>query len=224
MSEENLSWFNKKHNNKYKTELLYNWALDIPLKEISKDYRKELSLEDKIIYFYGGNMGHAQDMLNLLRLAKNMMIYTQSHFLFVGAGDEVEIMKDFIKKENIKNTTILPAVNQKEFLNILSQIDVGLFSLNFNHKTHNFPGKLLGYMCESKPILGSINPGNDLKSVVEESSAGLISINGEDEILFENAKYFLDNQKRTEIGNNANILLKNKFSVQSAVKKILNNL
>lgn len=224
MSEENLSWFNKKHNNKYKTELLYNWALDIPLKEISKDYRKELSLEDKIIYFYGGNMGHAQDMLNLLRLAKNMMICTQSHFLFVGAGDEVEIMKDFIKKENIKNTTILPAVNQKEFLNILSQIDVGLFSLNFNHKTHNFPGKLLGYMCESKPILGSINPGNDLKSVVEESSAGLISINGEDEILFENAKYFLDNQKRIEIGNNANILLKNKFSVQSAAKKILNNL
>ena len=37
-------------------------------------------------------------------------------------------------------------------------------------------------------------------------------------------KYFLDNQKRTEIGNNANILLKNKFSVQSAAKKILNNL
>lgn len=133
-------------------------------------------------------------------------------------------MKDFITKEKIINTTILPSVNQKEFLDILSQIDVGLFSLNFNHKTHNFPGKLLGYMCESKPILGSINPNNDLKIVLEESSAGLISINGEDKILFDNAKKFLDDKVRIEIGNNANLLLKNNFSVQSAAKKILKKL
>jgi len=220
MSEENLNWFNKRYTNNYKTEVLYNWASNIPLKNISNNYRKKLVLEDKIIYFYGGNMGHAQDMLNLLRLAKNMMVYPRAHFLFVGAGDEVEMMKDFIVKEKIINTTILPSVNQKEFLDILSQIDVGLFSLNFNHKTHNFPGKLLGYMCESKPILGSINPNNDLKIVLEESNAGLISINGEDKILFDNAKKFLDDKTRLEIGNNANLLLKSKFSVQTAVKKI----
>ena len=60
-------------------------------------------------------MGHAQDMLNLLRLAKNMMICTQSHFLFVGAGDEVEIMKDFIKKENIKILIIKRIIFQENY-------------------------------------------------------------------------------------------------------------
>lgn len=221
MSQENLNWFNKKYDNKYKTELLYNWASDIPTSNEDNGYRKKLNLEDKIIYFYGGNMGHAQDMMNLIRLAKNMQEFPQAHFLFVGAGDEVELMKDAVKKENIKNTTILPPVNQKKFLEILSQVDVGLFSLNYNHKTHNFPGKLLGYMCESKPILGSINPNNDLKEVIEEANAGLISINGEDEILFDSAKKLLDDRTRLEIGNNTNLLLKNNFSVQSAVKKIL---
>lgn len=221
MSEENLNWFNKKYNNIYKTELLYNWTLNEPLMNITKNYREELALEDKIIYFYGGNMGHAQDMLNLLRLAKNMMIYPQAHFLFVGAGDEVEIMKNFILREKITNTTILPSVNQKEFLDILSQIDVGLFSLNYNHKTHNFPGKLLGYMCESKPILGSINPENDLKKVIEDHNAGLVSINKQDEVLFDNAKKLLDKKTRFEKGNNANLLLNSTFSVQSAIKKIL---
>lgn len=106
MSEENLNWFNKKYTNNYETEVLFNWASNISLENISNNYRKELFLEDKIIYFYGGNMGHAQDMLNLLRLAKNMMVYPQAHFLFVGAGDEVE--RFYNKRKNYKyyNTAI----------------------------------------------------------------------------------------------------------------------
>lgn len=221
MSQENLNWFNQKHNNRYKTELLYNWASDTPTLNEDNGYRKKLNLEDKIIYFYGGNMGHAQDMMNLIRLAKNMQEFPKAHFLFVGAGDEVETMKDTVKEQNIKNTTILPAVNQKKFLEILSQVDVGLFTLNYNHKTHNFPGKLLGYMCESKPILGSINPHNDLKEVVKSANAGLISVNGEDELLFENAKKLLDDESRKTIGENANKLLKDSFSVEATVKQIL---
>lgn len=221
MSQKNLDWFNKKHNYKYKTELLYNWASDTLNLNKNIKYREKLSLEDKIIYFYGGNMGHAQDMMNLIRLAKNMQEFPKAHFLFVGAGDEVEIIKNAVKEQNIINITILPPVNQKEFLEILSQVDVGLFTLNYNHKTHNFPGKLLGYMCESKPILGSINPSNDLKEVVEDANAGFISINGKDDLLFENAKKLLDDKTRKTIGANAKQLLKDSFSVKSTIKQIL---
>lgn len=221
MSEKNLLWFNKQYKNMYQTEVLYNWTSNVALRNITKDYRKELNLDNKVIYFYGGNMGQAQDMLNLLKLAKNMLNEEQAHFLFVGTGDEIDIMKNYIMKEKLTNTTMLPSVNQKEFLNILSQIDVGLFSLNCNHTTDNFPGKLLGYMCESKPIVGSINPGNDLKKVVEDANAGLISTNGEDELLYTNAKYFLNEKNRLTIGTNANNLLQKRFSVETAVEKIL---
>ena len=30
-------------------------------------HRKSLGLENKVVYFYGGNIGHAQDMLNIVR-------------------------------------------------------------------------------------------------------------------------------------------------------------
>ena len=46
---------------------------------------------------------------------------------------------------------------------MLASFDIGLFSLHRNHKTHNFPGKILSYMSFSKPILGSCNVGNDLR-------------------------------------------------------------
>ena len=55
---------------------------------------------------------------------------------------------------------------------MLAEFDVGLFTLHKDHTTHNFPGKLLGYMVQRLPILGSINKGNDLKEIVENANAG----------------------------------------------------
>ncbi len=221
MSQKNLEWFNKKYNLNNKTELLYNWASNTPLTTKINKYKKLYNLENKIVYFYGGNMGHAQDMMNIVRLAQNMKNHTDAHFVLVGAGDEVELIKNKIVENDIKNITLLPSVNQEIFKEMLSEFDIGLFTLNYNHQTHNFPGKLLGYMCESKPILGSVNPNNDLKDVIESANAGYISITGQDELLYENALKLLDDKTRINMGENANNLLDRLFTVKSIAKQIL---
>ena len=221
MSQKNLEWFNKKYNLNNKTELLYNWASNTPLTTKINKYKKLYNLENKIVYFYGGNMGHAQDMMNIVRLAQNMKNHPDAHFVLVGAGDEVELIENKIIEDDIKNITLLPSVNQEEFKEMLSEFDIGLFTLNYNHQTHTFPGKLLGYMCESKPILGSVNPNNDLKDVIESANAGYISITGQDELLYENALMLLDEKTRIDIGENANNLLDRLFTVKSIAKQIL---
>lgn len=221
MSQKNLEWFNKKYNLNNKTELLYNWASNTPLTTKVNKYKKLYNLENKIVYFYGGNMGHAQDMMNIVRLAQNMKNHPDAHFVLVGAGDEVELIENKIIEDDIKNITLLPSVNQEEFKEMLSEFDIGLFTLNYNHQTHNFPGKLLGYMCESKPILGSVNPNNDLKDVIESANAGYISITGQDELLYENALKLLDDKTRINMGENANNLLDRLFTVKSIAKQIL---
>ena len=63
---------------------------------------------------------------------------------------------------------------------MLREFDVGLISLDRGLKTQNFPGKLLGYLYFAMPVLASINPGNDLRLVLEESGAGLVCENGSD--------------------------------------------
>ncbi len=99
-----------------------------------------------------------------------------------------------MEQEALKNMTLLPSVSQDEFKQMLAEFDVGLFTLDKDHITHNFPGKLLGYMVQELPILGSINAGNDLKEIVEEAGAGLVTVNGEDEILYENALKLLNDK------------------------------
>ncbi|MFI3191061.1 glycosyltransferase WbuB [Crenothrix sp. D3] len=220
-SPKNLEWFAKTSGTHKPLELLYNWASNTPILEQSNYYRKKLGLENKVVYFYGGNIGHAQDMMNIVRLAKNMLSIENIHFVLVGKGDEFDLVQQAIKIENLKNMTLLPAVSQAEFKAMLSEFDVGLFSLHRDHTTHNFPGKLLAYMVQSIPILGSVNIDNDLQEVIENAQAGYVTVNGEDDKLFENACKLQDEVLRKLMGQNSKKLLHDTFSVEVAVDKIL---
>lgn len=174
------------------------------------------------MFFYGGNIGHAQDMTNLMRLARTMRTEPLAHFLFVGQGDEVELIHQLKAEWQLDNVTIKPSVTQQVYRELLTQIDVGLFSLSAKHTAHNFPGKLLGYMVESLPILGSVNAGNDVIDLINNHSAGFVFENGDDEALSNAAKVLLlSREHRIKCGEQARTLLENYFSVESAVSQIL---
>jgi glycosyltransferase involved in cell wall biosynthesis len=227
MSPKNLELFDKTFDQKFSTHVLFNWA-DTKRPEfvsVKLNLRKNLGLEGKVIFFYGGNIGHAQDMENLMRLAVSLKDKEGFHFLFIGQGDEVDLVKGCIKRESLMNTTFLPSVSQEEFKYILRQVDIGLFSLAYSHKAHNFPGKILGYMVESLPILGSVNPGNDLSDVILSADAGYVFVNGDDNSLRDAAiELAFSNDLRKRLGANANDLLRQSFSVDSAAKSIIEHL
>lgn len=223
MSDRNISVFNQYHSG-YHTHVLRNWAAINPILP-SIFYRESLGLKNKIIFFYGGNIGHAQDMHNLMKLAKGMKPYEGAHFLFVGQGDEVDLIKKLIIEWDLHNTTYLPSLNQDEFKILLSEVDVGLFSLAKEHSSHNFPGKLLGYMVQSIPILGSVNAGNDLIPLINQSNSGYIHVNGEDDLLLQSAiSLYNDKKIREEIGNNGFKLLQNEFNVTTIASSIIKKL
>lgn len=206
---------------RYHLEVLYNWA---NLKEDNVpygNYREQLGLKDKVVFFYGGNIGIAQDMDNIVRLAENLRD-EPAYFLLVGDGSEVGRLREIIRRKKITNITIHQAVDQKRYLAMLSEFDVGLISLDRKFKTQNFPGKMLGYMYYSMPILASVNPGNDLKETLEEKHAGLVCINGDDTRFRDNAIQLIrDSNLRRQLGLNARSLLESTFSVSRAAKQII---
>lgn len=224
-SHENLDYFAAGGvNNKYRLDVLYNWCKTDGEKIISSHYREKLGLNGKVVFFYGGNIGVAQDMDNIIRLATRMRDESSAFFLLVGEGSEVQRLRSIVVAEGLTNIAVHDAVGQEEYFSMLSEFDVGLISLDRALKTHNFPGKLLGYMYHSLPVLASINPGNDLKNIIEEHHAGLVSINGEDDQLAANARSLLtDTGLRKGLGKNARKLLESSFSVQRAASQILSH-
>ncbi|MFZ2582228.1 MAG: glycosyltransferase family 4 protein [Citrobacter portucalensis] len=226
MSDRNKDIFINKYSDKYNVQVLFNWANFKSIDIIPHStLLSKMSLQDKVIFFYGGNIGHAQDMMNLMRLVKSMAYRDDVHFLLVGQGDEVPVVENFILDNSLNNCTYLPSITQCEFKSVLKVVDVGLFSLAKNHSVHNYPGKLLGYMANKLPILGSVNEGNDVMQVINSAKAGFAFVNGNDEALL-NAAISLaeDTQLRKSLGNNAFSLLQEKFSVEMAADTILKNL
>ena len=224
-SPDNLLYF-KKNNlfNKFKIEVLYNWTSLINTENLKTNFRLKLGLEDKVVFFYGGNLGQAQDLQNIIRLASRIQNERSAYFLIVGDGTESTKLKKLISELHLNNISILKSVDQSTYFAMLSEFDVGLISLEKNFRTSNFPGKMLGYMQYSKPILASINSGNDLKEILLDNNAGLVSINGEDNQLVTNCLYLIQNKyARIKIGNNGHILLKNIFSVNNASSQILSH-
>lgn len=226
MSEKNKEIFIDKHRDRYKVQTLFNWADFNGVECIPHtSLLSELSLLGKTIFFYGGNIGHAQDMMNLMRLISSISYRSDIHFLLIGQGDEVPLVEKFIIDNSLSNCTYLPSIKQDEFKSVLKVVDVGLFSLAKNHSVHNFPGKLLGYMANRLPILGSVNKGNDVMQIINEASAGFAFENGDDEALLNAAITFADDiQLRRRLGDNAFSLLRDKFSVEMAADTILRNL
>tara|TARA_B100000953_G_scaffold295422_2_gene286608 strand:- start:423 stop:1610 length:1188 start_codon:yes stop_codon:yes gene_type:complete len=221
-SPKNEVWFNAKFKLEHKTEVLYNWSNESPLDNLSNTYRSKLGLKNKLVFFYGGNMGEAQDMMNLVRLAKNLLPFKSAHFVFAGSGNEVDLIKSAILKNNLTNLTLLDPVDQEAYRKMLSEFDIGLFSLHKDHSTHNFPGKLLGYMAQGLPILGSVNTDNDVKEIINNFHAGMISINGEDQIFAQNAiKLIEDAELRKELSTKSYELLKSTFSIKSAIRTMV---
>ena len=206
----------------FETEVLYNWT------NIGKDeknlslIRKELNLENKIIFLYGGNIGVAQDIDNLLNLAKMLLNRKEIVFLLVGDGTEFKRLDERIKNENIDNTILLPSVLPKVFQSIVSESDVGLISLSKDLKTENFPGKIMSYMKAKKPMLASINEGNELFNMINNNNSGFVTLNGDYDLLLKYVIKMANNKSlREEMGQNGFRLLQDRFNVDSAVDKIL---
>ena len=188
----------------------------------STHYRAQLGLQGKVVFVYGGNLGVAQDIDNIVRLAKRLVDSGHIHFLLVGAGSEVPRLKRLLAEEHLHNVQLLPSVNPAEYLALLSEFDVGLLSLDRRLKTHNLPGKLLGYMYSCKPTLASINPGKELFELLGKNEAGFCLSNGDDDRLYEAALKLADDPElRGRMGKNSRNLLEQMFSVKTAVAQIL---
>ena len=223
-SPANLRYFEEQGlADRYRLEVLYHWAPTSHGALPKTSFRRELGLDGKIVFFYGGNIGVAQDMDNVVRLAERLRDEPDLHFLILGEGSEVPRLQQLISSKALSNIRIHGPLDQKSYLAALSEFDIGLITLARGLKTQNFPGKMLGYMYFAMPILASINPENDLQQLLEDHGAGLTCINGDDERFREYAlKLARDPELRRRIGENGRKLLRT-FSSERAATQIVSH-
>lgn len=204
-----------------KVKLLYN-STNLLEFSANKDILKKYNLENRFIIVFGGNIGKPQQLENVLSLADKCKIYEDVIFLIIGAGTEVEDLKEEAVKLSLKNIEFISKVPRQEYFNLLSNCNLGLISLHQNFTVPNTPMKLNDYLNAGIPILASIDRSNDLGVLLEENKMGKFAFADSQEDLFSAfVELYTDDVKREEYGKNGKKFCLENLSADRSYKTIL---
>jgi glycosyltransferase involved in cell wall biosynthesis len=202
-------------------EVLQNWLFDSPVIECSISLINT-KLAGRKIFVYAGNMGVAQGVATFLDLAELLQHRSDVGFLFVGRGNDAVKLAEDARFRCLNNVLFYDEIHPDEIPGLYAQCTVGLVALDPKHRSHNIPGKFLTYMQAGLPVLGRINPGNDLVEIIQKNNIGRVSVDKDQKSLEALACELLDLlDVDPNIKDRCRGLYLKLFSPEMAVKKIV---
>lgn len=205
-------------------EVLQNW-LGKPSQFRCSIRVNETQLVGRKVFVYAGNMGVAQGMDILLELAERLLARLDVGFLFVGRGSDLSRLKANAQLRKLDNVVFFDEIDPDEISDLYAQCQAGIVALDPRHKSHNIPGKFLTYMQSGLPVLANVNVGNDLAQIIRDEQVGQVcESNNVDELLLLAERLLEQVDKDIEVSDRCTRLFEREFSVERAVKQIVNAL
>lgn len=178
-SEGNADFLvNKKGIPSDKVSILHNW---IDLKEYAAaartdHFREKYGLKNKFIILFAGVVGPSQGLDFVIQVAERVKGNEDICFLIVGDGMEKERLAGLVKQRGLCNVVFKPFVSKEEYPGLVKDADVGLVSLTARNRTPVVPGKILGYMASSMPVLAYLNAESDGHKIIRDAQCGCSSV------------------------------------------------
>jgi len=134
------------------------WASKHRVEEITAVNRNELGFQkDDFIAVFGGQMGPAQNLSNIIRLAIEFRDLPDVKFLFIGEGSDANNIKSKAKELNLLNVSFIDRLDRVKYESVMASCNVGLVSLHPDFTVPNFPSKTVEYLKYGLPILASLD-------------------------------------------------------------------
>jgi glycosyltransferase involved in cell wall biosynthesis len=147
-----------------------DWLHPAPLPVDIRVRMDELRATGVPIVGYAGTHGVANALDLLLDAAHKLKDSVQ--IVLVGTGPDRDRLQARVKNENLANVTMLPVLSKLAVPSFLAAIDIAYIGWHPNplYRFGISPNKLMDYMMAGKPIVHSVNAGND---PVAEAGCGL---------------------------------------------------
>ena len=211
---------------KDKIEIVTNGA-DFSIMENSnraraKNIREKFGWGEKKVFAYFGAHGVANDLIQVVEVAKKFKNNKNILFVLIGDGMQKEMLKQKAKEYNLTNLNFIDSVPKNEVVDYIKAIDIGLGILK---KTDTFktvyPNKVFDYMSCKKPVLVTID--GITRKLIENANCGLYS-EPENIKEFEEtvSKYIKMNQEKLEIlGNSGFKYVKENFDREKLAQRYI---
>jgi len=165
-----------------KIHVIPNWAdgTQIVLTErATNPILKELSLQNKFVVYYSGNMGKAHEFDTILQVASDLSDCRDIAFVFVGEGPKRDIIARFIRDNPGSNVILLPYRSRDELSVSLGAADVSLVSLADSMEGLVVPSKVYGVMAAGRPVVFIGPGGSEAAKAIAEAECGYVLENGD---------------------------------------------
>lgn len=167
---------------------------------VDTEFFYPVGVEKKRQIIYAGNIGHAQDLENVILSMKSIIEHTDLKFLIVGDGDIKTSLEALAKREELSdNVEFTGLVARENIPRMFSESLIGIAALKkMPSLEYAVPTKAYEYMACGIPFVGCGN--GEIRSLAEISGGGIIADNSADAIA-ETILELLDNPERmSEMG------------------------
>lgn len=182
-----------------RVHVVYNW---VDLNEAlrgpqSNPWRQRHGLNGVFLVSFGGTMGFAQGLEEIVQAAERLRQYSDIAFVLAGDGVLRPFLKRTVQEKNLTNVHILSPQPSQSYLELLEASDVCLVTLHKDLKTPVVPGKLQSIMAAGRAVLCSTDAASDAKRIVDQAGCGAFVPAGHPEEMAEAVRAFYNDKKKT---------------------------
>jgi glycosyltransferase involved in cell wall biosynthesis len=200
---------------KDKIHILHNW-IDISAYTDSGEpsvFRTKFGLENKFIFLFAGVIGPSQGLDLIIEVARKLREIDEICFLLVGDGSEKEHLIKKAEEYGLANVDFRPFISKQDYQSLVKEVDVGVVCLRSENKTPVVPGKMLGYMAASIPLVAFLHKESDGHQVVRDAECGYSAISDDIDNAVEITKSMYNEKDRLKhFGRNGLAFARKHFS------------
>jgi glycosyltransferase involved in cell wall biosynthesis len=192
--------------------IIRNWADPdqiVPSPREQNELLKQLGLLGKFVAQYAGNIGRVHGIETL----------TEIHFLFIGSGAKKKWLEDAVKKNGLKNVTILPNRPRRDQQNFLNACDVAITAFVPGMTGVGVPSRMYNIFSAGKPIVAAVEEDSELGLVVREENVGwIVPVNDAKKMADALMEARSKPQLLAEMGIRGRAIAENKYSFKSVIE------
>jgi glycosyltransferase involved in cell wall biosynthesis len=161
----------RKGSSKFKIEIINNFS--VPNEDSDKLFNEINfnSSDKKLMIIFAGNIGRFQALEKIIEAMVFLKNRRDIELIIIGDGNAKADLASRIKKTNV-NVRLIDQQSVKVVKEMINKADIGLVSLSPNIYKYGYPGKIMTYLEQGKPIIAVLEKESEIVKLMEHENYG----------------------------------------------------
>lgn len=166
-----------------KVTVISNWS-DASRLYLDADvvFPRGLQPQQPFTVLIAGNIGRAQDVDQLKRLASAIETEEGLFLQLVGYGPLIGTLRDWAREERLQHTAVLDFCDGAAFGHLLSTASCGFVSLDSRMLGLGVPSRTYTYLCAGLPVVAMVPASSEIALQLCKTGAGLVAADAKESL------------------------------------------